>query len=223
MWNDYFLAVGRLKPGVAPESAQWRSMVSEQVERAHLTWGWRAEFTALRNVNAGDTAPALLVPVGAVVFVLRIACTTSQTCCWPEAPPEQARWPRKAPGWPPRVVRQLLTESAVLALAGGALGVLVASWGIRGLIALAPSYLLNSARGLSGELDVWILVLAVGISIATTVLFGLAPAWLNARPDVADTLKETARGAMHPRSHRFRSALLVAQVALAMVLLVGAG
>jgi putative ABC transport system permease protein len=55
------------------------------------------------------------------------------------------------------------------------------------------------------------------------VLFGLAPAWLNARPDVADTLKETARGAMHPRSHRFRSALLVAQVALAMVLLVGAG
>ena len=95
--------------------------------------------------------------------------------------------------------------------------------GHQGLLTLAPSYLLNSARGLSGELDVRMLVLAVGISIATTMLFGLAPAWLNARPDVGDTLKETARGAMHPRSHRFRSALLVGQVALAMVLLVGAG
>jgi putative ABC transport system permease protein len=226
VWNDY-LAVGRLKPGVAAESVQSAlDAVSEQVERAHPDLkGWRAEFTALRNVNAGDTAPALLVLVGAVVFVLLIACANVANLLLARGTARASEMAvRKALGagrW--RVVRQLLTESAVLALAGGALGVVVATWGIEGLLSLAPSYLLNSAHGLSGELDVRILLLAVGISIATTVLFGLAPAWLNARPDVADTLKETARGAMHPRSHRFRSALLVTQVALAMVLLVGAG
>jgi putative ABC transport system permease protein len=225
-WNRY-VAVGRLRADLAPGLAQGAlDAVSEQMERAHPNLkGWRAEFMALREVNAGDTAPALLVLVGAVVFVLLIACANVANLLLARGTARASEMAvRKALGagrW--RVIRQLLTESAVLALAGGALGVGVASWGIRGLITLAPSNLLNSARGLSGELDVRILVLAVGISIATTVLFGLAPAWLNARPDVADTLNETARGAIHPRSHRFRSALLVAQVALAMVLLVGAG
>ncbi len=225
-WNVY-QAVGRFKPGVTPESAQAElDAVSEQVEQAHADLkGWRADLTALQDVNAGDTAPALLVLVGAVVFVLLIACANVANLLLARGTARASEMAvRKALGagrW--RVVRQLLTESAVLALAGLALGVIVSSWGIKGLLTLAPSYLLNSARGLSGELDVRILVLAVGISIATTMLFGLAPAWLNARPDVGDTLKETARGAMHPRSHRFRSALLVAQVALAMVLLVGAG
>ena len=225
-WNVY-QAVGRFKPGVTPESAQAElDAASEQVEQGHADLkGWRADLTALQDVNAGDTAPALLVLVGAVVFVLLIACANVANLLLARGTARASEMAvRKALGagrW--RVVRQLLTESAVLALAGVALGVIVSSWGIKGLLTLAPSYLLNSARGLSGELDVRILVLAVGISIATTMLFGLAPAWLNARPDVGDTLKETARGAMHPRSHRFRSALLVAQVALAMVLLVGAG
>jgi putative ABC transport system permease protein len=225
-WNDY-LAVGRLNPGAAAESARAElDVVSEQVEQAHPNLkGWRADFTPLRDVNAGDTAPALLVLVGAVVFVLLIACANVANLLLARGTARASEMAiRKALGagrW--RVVRQLLTESAVLALAGGGLGVIVSSWGIRGLLTLAPSNLLNSARGLSGELDVRMLLLAVGISILTTMLFGLAPAWLNARPEVGGTLKETARGAMHPKSHRFRSALLVGQVALAIVLLVGAG
>jgi putative ABC transport system permease protein len=225
-WNDY-LAVGRFRPGVTRESAQAElDAISADIDRTHPDLkGWRAELTPLHDVNAGDTAAALLVLVGAVSFVLLIACANVANLLLARGTVRAGEMAvRKALGagrW--RVIRQLLTESALLALVGGALGVIVASWGIKGLITLAPSYLLNSARGLSGELDVRILVLAVGISIATTVLFGLAPAWLNARPDVSDTLKETARGAMHPRSHRLRSALLVTQVALAMVLLVGAG
>jgi predicted permease len=225
-WNTY-MAVGRLRPGVTPEAAQAQlDAVSNHVERAHPTLkGWRAELTGLREVNSGDTAPALLVLVAAVIFVLLIASANVANLLLARGTARASEMAvRKALGadrW--RVLRQLLTESALLAIGGGALGVIVASWGIRALLTLAPSYLLNSARGLSGQLDVRILALAVGISIATTMLFGLAPAWLNARPDVADSLKETSRGAVHPRSHRFRSVLLVAQVALAMVLLVGAG
>jgi putative ABC transport system permease protein len=225
-WNDY-MAVGRLNPGATPESARAElDVVSEHVEQAHPNLkGWRADFTPLRDVNAGDTAPALLVLVCAVVFVLLIACANVANLLLARGTARASEMAiRKALGagrW--RVVRQLLTESAVLALAGGGLGVIVSSWGIRGLLSLAPSHLLNSARGLSGELDVRMLLLAVGISILTTMLFGLAPAWLNARPELGGTLKETARGAMHPKSHRFRSALLVGQVALAIVLLVGAG
>jgi len=225
-WNDY-VTVGRFRAGVTKQSAQAElDVVSERIEEAHPDLkGWRAEFTALRGVNAGDTAPALLVLVGAVVFVLLIACANVANLLLARGTARASEMAvRKALGagrW--RVIRQLLTESALLATCGGVLGVVIASWGIQGLLTLAPTYLLNSARGLSGELDVRILILAVAISIATTMLFGLAPAWLNARPDVADTLKETSRGAIHPRSHRFRSALLVAQVALAMVLLVGAG
>lgn len=225
-WNNYW-AVGRLRADLSPDAAQGAlDAMSEQVELSYPGLkGWRAQFTPLRDVNAGDTAPALLVLVVAVVFVLLIACANVANLLLARGTARASEMAvRKALGagrW--RVVRQLLTESAVLALAGGALGTLVASWGIHGLISLAPRYVVNSTQGLSGQLDVRILALAVGVSILTTALFGLAPAWLNARPDVADTLKATARGAMHPRSHRFRSALLVTQVALAMVLLVGAG
>jgi putative ABC transport system permease protein len=122
-------------------------------------------------------------------------------------------------------VRQLLTESLVISLAGGVLGVLLAFWGCKGLAALAPQYLLQAAPGLArGALDLRVLAFALVTVLGTTVLFGLAPALQSARVNVTDKLKETSQSSLlGPRSRRFRNTLVVTEIALAMVLMVGAG
>lgn len=113
----------------------------------------------------------------------------------------------------------------MLSLAGGVLGVLLASLGCKGLVALAPPSLVQSAPGLSGgATDLRVLAFALGVAIATTFFFGLAPALQSARPNVTKALKETGRSALQsPNGRRFRNALVFAEIALAMVLSVGAG
>ncbi|HET6319654.1 MAG TPA: FtsX-like permease family protein, partial [Chloroflexota bacterium] len=226
-WNDY-LAIGRLSTaGTQPAAQAQMDAASRVVEQVHPDLkGWRAQLFDLRELNAGDSRSALLVLVGAVTFVLLIASANVANLLLARGTARASEIAvRKALGagrW--RVIRQLLIESALLATAGGTLGVTMVSLGIGALQSLAPSHLANVAPGLSSAaLNTTVLFCALGISAWTTILFGLAPAWLNAKPSVADTLKETARGALHPRSHRFRSALLVSQVGLALVLLVGAG
>jgi putative ABC transport system permease protein len=124
-----------------------------------------------------------------------------------------------------RVVRQLFTESLVVSIAGGVCGILLALLGRKGLAALAPQFLLQSTPDLAGAAaDLRILAFALLVALATTLLFGLAPALQNARPHVTETLKETGRSSLQsPRSRRLRSALVVSEIALAMVLLIGAG
>jgi predicted permease len=118
-----------------------------------------------------------------------------------------------------RVVQQLVTESVVLALAGGALGLLAATWGTRTALAALPAAL---PRASEVRLDPRVVIFTVVVSILAGVLFGLAPAWRAARPDIHETLKEGGRGSGGGR-HRTQAAFVIVETALAVVLLVGAG
>jgi putative ABC transport system permease protein len=227
-WNDYF-AIGRLKPGISlQQAAAQLDQVSVRIEQAYPDLkGWRADLMSLRVMLSGDTRSALVILMGAVIFVLLIACANMANLLLARGARRASEFAvRNALGasqW--RIVRQLLTESLVISLAGGVLGVLLASWGGKGLVALAPPFLLNSAPGLAGgTADLRVLTFAFVTVLATTVLSGLAPALQSARPQLTETLKETSRGSLQsPRSRRFRGALVICEIALAMVLLVGAG
>jgi predicted permease len=227
-WNDHF-GIGRLKPGISLQQAQARmDPVSVRLEQVYPDLkGWRAELMSLRMVVSGDTRSALVVLLVAVIFVLLIACANMANLLLARGARRAGEFAiRNALGANQgRIVRQLLTESLVISLAGGVLGVFLASWGCKGLVALAPPFLLKSAPGLAGgAADLRVLAFTLVTVLATTFLFGLAPALQGARPPVTETLKETGRSPLQtPRSRRFRSALVVCEIALAMVLLVGAG
>ena len=226
--NDYF-GIGRLKLGISLEQAEARmNIVSERIERMNSDLkGWRAQLMTLRTNASGDARPALLVLMGAVIFVLLIACANIANLLLARGSVHAKEFAvRSALGADKsRIVRQLLTESLVLSVVGGVLGVLLASVGCKTLVALAPPFLVKSAPGLAaGATDLWVLAFALVAVIATTFFFGLVPAIQSARPNVTETLKEAGRNALQsPRNRRFRSALVVSEIALAMVLLIGAG
>ena len=120
-----------------------------------------------------------------------------------------------------RILRQLLTESALLALAGGAAGMLLAVWGTAALAAFLPQ---NFPRAAEISPDMRVLVFTALVSVFTGVLFGFAPAWRVSRPDVVTALNETGRGSSETaRGRRLRGGLVIAEMVLAFVLLVGAG
>ena len=228
VWNDYF-GIGRLKPSISLQQAEAQmNTVSERIEPMHNDLkGWRAQLMTFRTNASGDTRPALFVLMGAVIFVLLIACANVANLLLARGSGRANEFAvRNALGADKsRIVRQLLTESLVLSTAGGVLGVLLASLGCKTLVALAPPFLVKSTPGLAaGATDVRVLAFALVAVITTTFFFGLAPALQSARPNVTETLKEAGRNALQsPRSRRFRSALVVSEIALAMVLLIGAG
>jgi len=226
-WNDY-LAVGRLRPGTSLQQADTAmGLISVGLDQTYPDLkGWRPELHTLRDVNARETESALLVLMGAVTFVLLIACANVANLLLARgagrAHELALRSALGAGRW--RVVRQLLTESAIVAATGGALGMALAWIGTKTLFSMAPEHLLNSAPQLStAPLSGRVLLVATTTSLATTVLFGLVPALHGAKPDVAGTLKETGRRSVDRRRARLRRALVVSEVALAMVLLIGAG
>ena len=221
--------VGRLKEGVTLEGAQAHlSTVASRIERddpgAHAGVTLRA--VPLQEEFVGSVRPVLFVLLGAVGFVLLISCTNVANLLLARSAARQKevaiRSALGASRW--RVMRQLLTESVLLSLAGGAAGLVLALWGVDLLVSLIPAAQLAQMpylRSLSLSRDV--LLFATGLSLLTGVLFGLTPALSASRTDLQGALKEGGRSTVSRGSRRLRDLLVVAEVALALVLLVGAG
>jgi predicted permease len=226
--NEYF-GIGRLKPGVSVRQAKERlDQISARLEQDEpVLKGWRAELATFRDVLAGDARPALYVLMGAVMFVLLIACANLANLLLARGAVRSNELAvRKAVGADSaRIVQQLLTESLLISVVGGVLGIFLASLGCKGLAALAPASLLQSAPGLaSGAANLRVLGFSLGTMVATGFVFGIAPAFQGSRLDVTRALKEEGRGSLQSsRGRRFRRALVVSEIALAIVLLVGAG
>jgi len=171
----------------------------------------------------GDVRPALLVLFGAVGLVLLIACANFAGLLMARAIARQKEFVIRASlgAGRSRLIRQALTESGILAIIGGAAGLLLAKWGTGFLVSLKPPEL----ERFSGiQMDAHVFLFVFGISLLTGAVFGLMPAWSAARADVAESLKEGARGSTAgPFSQVLRQLLVTAEFALALILLVGAG
>jgi predicted permease len=177
--------------------------------------------TPLEQVMVRDIRPFLLVLLAAVGFVLLIACVNVANLLLARSTGRGREFAIRAAlgASQGRVIRQLLTESVLLAMAGGALGLLLASWGTHAALAALPSAL---PRANDVRLDPRVLLFTLVISLAAGVLFGLAPALKTSHPDLHETLKEGGRGASGAR-YRTQNIFVVVEMALAVVLLIGAG
>ena len=225
----YFLAgaLARLKPGVSMEAARDRMQALGRTFRLEDTKEypeserWRPRVVPLREDVAGSSRQALLVLFGAVGLVLLIACANVANLLLARASVREREIAiRRALGAARgRLIRQLLTESVLLACAGGALGIGVCAFAVEAISRLAP----ESARAAGVRLDVPVLAFTALVAVAAGVVFGLAPALQLSAPDLSASLGESARGASgSARRMRMRSSLVVAEFAVALVLLIGA-
>jgi putative ABC transport system permease protein len=222
----YLRVIARLKPGVSPEqSASEIATLGKPLEKLYPRENTDVGFTTfpLHEALVGDLRPALLVLLGAVGFVLLIACANVANLLLARAVARETELAvRSAMGaGRGRLMRQLLTESLMLGIAGGLAGLLVAAWGADVLVALQPDGIprLNEIA-----IDRNVGAFAIGISLLTAFIFGAIPALQMTRGSLAISLKEGGRNAMAARgSTRMRATLVVAEMALAVMLLAGAG
>jgi putative ABC transport system permease protein len=232
--GHYLLVAGRLKPGVTLQAARAQmKIVGERFRQANPKWMDKSESVSvvpLQEAEVGDVKLPLMVLLGAVGFVLLIACANVANLQLARVSARQREMAiRTAIGANrARLVRQLLTESVVLALAGGVVGFLIGVWGVHALLAIAPGDLphindsLHASSAVSA-LDWHVLGFTLAISFATGILFGLLPAMHVSRLDVNSSLKETGgRAGTGRHQNRARGFLVVSEVALAVILLVGA-
>jgi putative ABC transport system permease protein len=217
---------GRLKPGITVEQARTEvTGIARRLAEQYPNSNSRQSMTVepLLKAVVGDLRPALLVLLGAVVFVLLIACSNVANLLLARATVRQREIAvRTALGAGRlRIVRQLLTESILLSVTGGVVGMLLSFAGVKGLVAITPK---NTPRFNEIRVDWTVLLFTMLLSVATGLIFGLFPAVQATKPDSGEALKEGGRGASAGRGrHRVRNALVVAEVSLALVLLVGAG
>ena len=220
-----FRTIGRLKAGVSIEQARaGLAALSKRLEQAHPESDSRKGINPvpLQEQRVGTLRPALMMLLGAVGFVLLIACVNIANLLLSRASGRVREIAvRRALGADrARIIRQLLTESVVLSVLGGALGLLVGVWGVSALKSVAPA---GTPRLAEIGIDGTVLAFAVTVSIVTGLLFGIVPAWHAGQDRFSNALKQGGRGSAGDGGHRARRALIVAELALALVLLVGGG
>ena len=219
--------VGRLKPGITLERAQadmGRVAAELRLQFPDFNTGWTARVVGLREQLTGDVKPALFVLLGAVAFVLLIACANVANLLLARATARQRELAVRAAlgAGRGRLVRQLAAESLVLAGAGGLGGLLLAWWMLHFLRVTAADRL-PVQRLESVQIDGAVLLFTLGASLLSGLLFGIAPALSAAGTALTDALKEGGRTGTAARGNRTRRAFVVVEIALALVLLVGAG
>ncbi len=215
----------RLKTGVSIREAQAEmDGIAQQLAQQYPkdNAGFSVSVTSLQDAQVGDVRPALLVFLGAVGLVLLIACANVANLLLARAATRRKEFAIRAALGAGRtsLIRQVLTEAVVLALVGGAIGVLLAFWIIDLFVAVSPS---NIPRLDHVKLDGTVVAFALSLSLLTGVLFGLAPALGSSRVNLVEGLKEGQKRSAAGAGSRLRGPLVVSQVALALVLLVGAG
>jgi predicted permease len=215
---------GRLKPGTTLAQARAEiTTITARLEQQYPGTNQNVVVTPLKEQVVGKVEAPLLVLLGAVGFVLLMACANVAHMLLARAASRQKETAVRAAlgAGRTRVLRQFLTENLLLAGMGGAVGLLLAFWGTRALVALSPE---SIPRVETVTLDGWVALFLFAITVLTSIAFGLAPALQASAVNLSDTLKETGRGGSDGKQrNRLRSFLVVSEFALALLLLIGAG
>jgi putative ABC transport system permease protein len=227
-WStEYLNVVARMKPGVSVEQAQAEmNTIAADVRRQFLTdteeSSWGLLLTPLDEFVVGKIRTALWILLGAVLLVLLIACANVANLMLARSAVRQkeiaVRTALGASRW--RVVRQLMTESILLSLVGGGLGLLLAMWGVDLLVKLNGARIPRAAEI---GLDSRVMLFTLGVSVLTGIVFGLAPAFQTSDVNLHATLKEGGRSGKTGVRRGVRNALVIAEMFFAVILLVGAG
>jgi predicted permease len=224
--NHNYLAIGRLKPGKSIEQAKSQlAAISKRLEQQYPEddAGWGATVVPLREELVGDVRPALLILLGAVGFVLLIACANVANLVLATTLSRRKELAIRTALGATRcnLIRQILTETVLLAMAGGLIGLFFAHFGVQ-LIVNFLSEQLPRVREI--RLDGEVLAFTLGVSVVTGLLAGLLPAWRFAKADINEALKQgLGRTDSESSGSRTRNVLVVSEVALSLILLVGAG
>ena len=222
----YLGAVGRLQPGVSVEQARaGLAAAASRLEQAYpdTNKGWTTTVNPLHEQVVGNIRPALMVLTGGVALILLMACVNVANLVLARGVSRQKELAVRATlgATRGRLMQQALTESLMLALTGGLLGLVVVRWGVQALIALAPAHL---PRVREVAPDATVLLVTLGVALVTGTLVGIVPALFATRADLRPALQESSRGSVGSRTrHRMRATLVVTELALAVVLSVGAG
>jgi len=223
--GHYLNVVGRLKPGVSREQSEADlKNIAAQLEKLHpKAQGWTVRTEGLHESAVGRVQTPLLVLLGAVAFVLLIACANVANLMLVRGAARQRELAIQSAlgATRGRLARRLLTESVLLAMAGAAAGIALAGWGVGLLRTLGPR--VNLPRASSIHVDGTVLLFTTTIAVLTGLLFGAMPAAHFSRARISDALQEGARALGGRARQRWRGGLVLVQMSLALVLLVGAG